>query len=223
MSMIADAIAIVKEYMIKTFSQYLQESPSTYHAFDMDETIFGHHHDKLKIHVRDKKSGRRVMSLTNTQFNTHKLHPDHEYDFSDFRSSSVFRKSAYPIHPMLAKMKAIHRNGGKVEIVTARSDLDNKKKFGDHLKKFGVDIDQIHVRRSGNLNPRGSAAVNKAQMISNLVKQHGYKEVHLYDDSIENLDHVLALKKLHPDVTFNAHHVQHNPATGKVTITHKRV
>ncbi len=223
MSMTINAIVIAKEYMIKTFSEYLQESSNTYHAFDMDETIFGHDHDKLRVHVKDKKSGRRVMSLSNTQFNTHKLHPNHEYDFADFKSASVFKRSAYPIRPMLAKMKAIHRNGGKVEIVTARSDLDDKKKFGDHLKKFGVDIGQIHVRRSGNLNPRGSAAVNKAQMISNLVKENGYKEVHLYDDSTENLDHLLALKQHHPDVVFHAHHVQHNPITGKVTVNRKSV
>ena len=209
--------------MIKSYSEYLYESPETLHAFDMDETIFGHDHDKLRVHVKDKKSGKVVKSLTNTEFNTHKLNPNHEYDFSDFRSANVFKKSAYPIRPMLAKMKAIHRNGGKVEIVTARSDLDDKNEFGNHLKKFGVDINKIHVRRSGNLNPRGSAAANKAQMISNLVKKHGYKEVHLYDDSSENLDHLLALKSRHPDVTFHAHHVQHNPTTGKVTVVHKSV
>jgi HAD superfamily, subfamily IIIB (Acid phosphatase) len=206
---------------MKSFSQYLYENPTTLHAFDMDETIFGHDHDKLRVHVRDKKTGRKITSLTNTEFNTHKLHPNHEYDFSDFRSANVFKKSAYPIRPMLAKMKAIHNRGGKVEIVTARSDMDNKNEFGNHLKKFGIDINKIHVRRSGNLNPRGSAAVNKAEMISNLVKQHGYTEVHLYDDSHENLNHFLALKKRHPNVTFHAHHVQHNPSTGKVTVTHK--
>lgn len=208
---------------MKSFSQFLYENPTTLHAFDMDETIFGHDHDKLRVHVRDKKTGRRVMSLTNTQFNMHKLNPAHEYDFSDFRSANVFKKSAYPIRPMLAKMKAIHNRGGKVEIVTARSDMDDKEEFGKHLKKYGVDIGKIHVRRSGNLNPRGGAAVNKAQMISNLIQQHGYKEVHLYDDSVENLQHHLALKKRHPDVTFHAHHVTHDPSTGKVTVTHKTV
>jgi hypothetical protein len=209
--------------MIKNFSQFLYESPTTLHAFDMDETLFGHDHNKLRVHVKDKKTGRRIKSLTNTEYNTHKLHPDHEYDYSDFKSANVFKKSAYPIRPMIAKMKAIHRNGGKVEIVTARSDLDDKNEFGNHLKKYGVDIGKIHVRRSGNLNPRGSASVNKAQMISNLIKKHGYKQVHLYDDSAENLEHHLALKKRHPDVTFHAHYVQHDPKTGKVTVTHKSV
>lgn len=208
---------------MKTFLEYIYESPTTLHAFDMDETIFGHDHDQLRVHVRDKKSGRKVMSLTNTQFNTHKLNPNHEYDFSDFRSANVFKKSAYPIRPMLAKMKAIHNRGGKVEIVTARSDMDDKDEFGKHLKKFGVDINKIHVRRSGNLNPRGSAAVNKAEMISNLVKQHGYNEVHLYDDSHDNLNHLLALKQRHPNVAFHAHHVHHDPVSGKVKVTHKTV
>lgn len=209
--------------MMKSFSQFLYESPNTLHAFDMDETIFGHDHDKLKVHVRDKKTGKRVTSLTNTQYNTYKLHPNHEYDYSDLKSSNVFKSSAYPIRPMLAKMKAIHRNGGKVEIVTARQDMDNKDEFGNHLKKYGVDINKIHVRRCGNLDPRGSASTNKAQMLSNLVKKHGYKEVHLYDDSTDNLNKMLALKAHHPDVVFHAHHVDHNPITGKVTVTHKSV
>jgi hypothetical protein len=206
---------------MKSFSQFLYESPTTLHAFDMDETIFGHDHDKLRIHVVDKKTGRRVKSLTNSQYNTNKLDPNHEYDYSDFRSANVFKRSAYPIRPMLAKLKAIHRNGGKVEIVTARSDLDDKDEFGKHLKKYGVDIDKIHVRRSGNLNPRGSASVNKAQMISGLIRQSGYKEVHLYDDAPDNLDHFLNLKSQHPDVTFHAHHVQHDPNTGRVTVVRK--
>lgn len=206
---------------MQNFKQYLYESNTTLHAFDMDETIFGHDHDKLKVHVRDKKTGRRVMSLTNTQFNTHKLDPNHEYDYTDFRSAKVFGQSARPIRPMLAKMKAIHRNTGNVQIVTARQDFDDKDEFGRQLKKYGVDINKIYVHRAGNLNPRGTAAVNKARKISELIKKHGYKQVHLYDDSAENLDHFLALKNKHPDVTFHAHHVTHNPQTGKVTVVHR--
>jgi hypothetical protein len=205
---------------MQTFRQYLYEG-NTLHAFDMDETIFGHDDKKLKVHVRDKKTGKHITSLTNTQYNTHKLHPDHEYDYRDFRSAKVFGRSTHPIRPMLAKMKAIHRNKGNVQIVTARQDFDDKHEFGRQLKKYGVDIDKIHVHRAGNIDPRGKAAVNKAKKISELIKTHGHKTVHLYDDSTENLDHFLALKKQHPDVTFHAHHVTHNPQTGKVTVVHK--
>jgi hypothetical protein len=208
---------------MKTFLDFIEESkdPSskTFHAFDIDETLFAHDNSKVKIHVRDKKTGDVVHSLSNQEYNTHKLQPHHEYDYSDFRSSDVFSKSAKPIRSMIAKMKAIHKRNKNVEMVTARGDLDSKERFGHHMKKYGIDIDQIHVRRSGNLNPRAPAHVNKANMISSLIKKNGYKKVHLYDDSQSNLDHFKALKAQHPDVEFHAHHIAHNPDTGSVQIT----
>jgi hypothetical protein len=208
---------------VKSFSEFVTEAKDpnskTLHAFDIDETLFAHDHSKLKVHVKDKRTGKRVMSLTNQQYNSHKLDPNHEYDYHDFRSSDVFQKSAHPIRKMIAKMKAIHKNNKNVEMVTARSDMDDKHKFAHHMKKYGIDIGQIHVRRSGNLDPRGHPAVNKAKMISQLIKTNGYKQVHLYDDSPDNLNHLLALKSKHPDVTFHAHHVQHDPKTQDVKIT----
>lgn len=191
---------------------------TTFHAFDIDETLFAHDHDKVKIHVRDKKTGNLVKSLTNQEYNSHKLHPDHEYDYSEFRSSKVFEKSAKPIRSMIAKMKAIHKRNANVEMVTARADLDDKNHFAKHMAKYGIDIGKIHVRRSGNLGG-SSAPKNKAAMISHLIKTNGYKKVHLYDDSMDNLEHFKALKAEHPDVEFHAHHVQHNPETGKTTLT----
>jgi hypothetical protein len=51
------------------------------------------------------------------------------------------------------------------------------------------------------------------------VKKHGYKKVHLYDDSHANLKHFKKLKDDHPDVEFHAHHVSHDPETGHVKVT----
>jgi len=205
-----------------TFKDFLDESldtkSKTLHAFDMDETLFAHDHDKVKIHVRDKKTGKKVASLNNQQFNSHTLHPDHKYDFSEFQSSKTFAKSAHPIRKMIAKMKGIHKRNKNVEILTARADLDDKEHFQKHLSKYGIDAKQIHVRRAGNLGGP-SPAVNKKKVVSDLIKKNGYKKVHLYDDSHDNLHHFLSLKDEHPDVQFHAHHVDHDPATGKVKIT----
>jgi hypothetical protein len=209
---------------MKTFTQFtesLDPSSKTLHAFDMDETLFGHDHNKLKIHVNDP-SGKRVASLTNQEFNTHKLPPQHSYDFNDFKSSDTFNKSAKPIRKMIAKMKAIHKNNKNVEIVTARADMDDKEKFGHHLKKYGIDIGKIHVRRAGNLG-QGNPGVQKKQVISDLIKKNDYKKVHLYDDSHSNLEHFKALKQDHPDVEFHAHHVHHDPETGDTTVTTTKV
>ena len=53
----------------------------TLHAFDMDDTLF-HYKKKseAKVHVLDK-TGKRVQSLTNREYNNHKLEPGHKYDF----------------------------------------------------------------------------------------------------------------------------------------------
>lgn len=208
---------------MKTLREFLLErkdpKSSTYHAFDIDETLFSHDHDKLKVHVVDKKTGQRVASLTNQEFNTHKLSPDHDYDMSEFRSSRTFQRSARPIGKMIAKLKAIHKNNKNVEMVTARSDFDDKNVLAKHFKKHGIDIGEIHVRRAGNVDPKAIPGVNKAAVISDQIKKNGYKKVHLYDDSQSNLDHFLALKDQHPDVEFHAHLVSHNPQTGEVKIT----
>ena len=196
----------------------VEEKRKILHVFDMDETLF-HYPDpktEAKIHVVNS-AGHRVKSLTNVQFNNHKLEPNHHYDFSEFRSSDVFAKSAHPIRKMIKRLKNIQRRNPHVEILTARADMDDKEKFGHHLKKHGIDIDKVHVRRAGNLD-KGTPAERKRNIVSNLIHKHGYHEVHLYDDSKENLTHFLSLKHHHPDVKLVAHHVQHDEDTGDTQV-----
>lgn len=189
---------------------------NTLHSFDMDQTLFDHDHNKLRVHVNDE-NGNRVQSLTNMEFNSHKLQPGHSYDFGEFRSSDVFNQSAKPIHKMIAKLRAIHKNNKNVEILTARSDMDDKDKFAHAMKKFGIDTSEVHVRRAGNL--KGKSSKTKALVMNDLIHQNGYKAVHLYDDHPENLEEFLKLHSKHPEVAFHAHHVQHDPETGNVNIT----
>lgn len=206
--------------MLQSFNDFIAEAANKeYHAFDIDETLFAHDHNKLKVHVRDKATGQHVASLSNQQYNAHKLEPGHEYDFSEFRSSQTFRKSARPIKSMIKKMIGLHNRGRKVEMVTARQDFDNKHAFAHHMNKYGIDIHKMHVRRAGNVDPTSAPGPNKAKVISDQIKKNGYKRVHLYDDSQSNLDHFLGLKKHHPDVELHAHLVQHNPKTNLVKIT----
>ena len=210
---------------MKSFSQFFTEKKNedgvsnAKHFFDIDETLFTHDHSKLRVHVKDP-SGRRVRTLTNQEFNSHELPAGHSYDFSEFRSSDVFGKSAQPIRKMIAKMKAMKNNGANVEMLTARADLDDKNKFAAHMKKYGIDITPgsgIHVRRAGNTP--GKPADTKAAHIADAIQREGLREVHLYDDSIDNINGMLKLKKQFPDVTFHGHHVQHDPETGRVNIT----
>lgn len=201
--------------MIK-FKKKKDPNSDTLVSFDMDETLFSHDKNKLRIHVVDG-SGNRIATLTNQEFNIHVLPEGCNYDFSEFRSSEVFIKSAKPIRQMIVKMNSIHKSNKNVEILTARGDLDDLPKFSRYMRKYGVNIDEIRVRRAGNLE-MASPALSKAIVMNEIIKQNGYRSVHLYDDSRENLEHFLALKDHHPEVEFHAHHVDYDPKTGNVVV-----
>jgi hypothetical protein len=206
---------------MQKFKEFLKEEKKdpdsdTLHSFDIDDTLFHHDPEGLRIHVMDHK-GNRVRTLTSSEFNNHNLPDNHKYDFREFRSSDAFGQHARPIRKMIAKLKAIHKNNKNVEILTARSDLDDQKKFAHHMSKYGIDIGEIHVRRAGNLPMKPHDA--KAFIMRDLIKNNKYKKVHLYDDSEHNLGAFLKLKKDHPEVEFNAHHVKHDPETSEVTVT----
>jgi len=198
---------------MKSFISYLGESEI--HYFDVDKTLM--HTDATKVHVKDAE-GNHVESLDPQEFNHHKLKAGHSYDFSEFKSADKFKK-AKPIRSMMKRMRDLHKSGKNVEILTARSDFDDQKKFAQKWQKHGVDISKgkVHVRRAGNIENTPTHEA-KAKIISDAIKKHGHKVVHLYDDHKANIDAMLALKKDHPDVEFHGHHVQH--VNGKVKITH---
>jgi len=177
------------------------------HAFDIDGTLM---HTTAKVHVMNNK-GQHVGSLTHSEFNAHKLPPNHHYDFSEFRSSDKFEHEK-PIHPMMRKLKAIHKTvkqhpNSKVIMATARSNFDNKEKFLNTWRKHGVDIDHIRVERAGNIETDHSTAQKKAQVIRHHLKTGKYREAHLYDDDKKNLHEFLKLKHEFPHIDFHAHHV----------------
>ena len=211
---------------MKAFFDFIVEekkdpNSDTFHAFDIDDTLFHHDNNKLRIHVKDP-NGHRVRTLTTKEYANHKAEPGHTYDFTEFKSADTFKKSAKPIRKMIAKLKAIHKNNKNVELLTARSDLDDKDKFGHYMKQFGIDTNEIHVRRAGN-HEEIPGHVSKAMIMHDLINKNGYNKVHLYDDSTKNLDEFLRLKKKHPEVEFHAHHVQHDPETDRVVVTTRKV
>ena len=78
------------ELLMISFKEYLEESErKSLHVFDIDDTLL---HTTAKIHVKDKDN-KHVQSLSNQEFNDHKLKHDHHYDFSEFKSSKKFDKS----------------------------------------------------------------------------------------------------------------------------------
>jgi hypothetical protein len=184
------------------------------HMFDVDDTLF---HTTAKIHVKDK-TGKTVKTLSNQEFNTHTIEPGHHYDFSEFRDADKFHKESKPISKMINKIKAVHNKvqkkpDSKVILNTARADFDDKHKFLDKFRKHGIDIDNIHVERAGNLPGDEHPAEKKMQIVRNHLIRKQYKHVHLYDDSLSNLKRLQKMKHEYPNVKFHAHHVQPDGST----------
>jgi hypothetical protein len=191
-----------------SFKQYITEK--VLHIYDIDDTLL---HTTAKIHVKDKNN-KTVKTLNNREFNTHELEPGHHYDFSEFRDASKFNKESKPMTGMLAQLNRVHQKaklglnkGSRVIFNTARADFDDKDTFLDTFKKHGVDIDDIHVHRAGNIPGDHPPAQKKLHYIRQHINNDGYKEVHFHDDSKSNLNAFLGLQKEYPDVRFHAWHV----------------
>lgn len=182
--------------------------------FDIDETLF-----QTKALVKVMKDGKVVRSLDNQEYNTYKLKPGESYDYGEFKSAEVFQNTSIPIMKMIQKAKAIIKNataaGSKVIIVTARADFDDKKKFLDTFRRYGIDIDKVYVERAGNLN-LGSSAKNKRFIFHKYLRGGKYERVRFFDDAMSNITMFKAMQKRYPDVSFEAYHVKHDGSIRKV-------
>lgn len=193
---------------MKKFKEFLEEN--SLHVFDIDDTLF-HTSAKVKVMRGDKE----VASLSNAEYNDHKLPAGHHYDYSEFRSSHKFDTESKPVHRMLNKLKDVHaqskqHTGSRVILNTARQDFDDRDTFLNTFRKHGVDIDNIHVHRAGNIARDHGLTVSHAknEVIRRHLQSGKFHTVHLYDDNKTNLSHFLELKKEHPTVNFKAYHVQ---------------
>jgi hypothetical protein len=182
--------------------------------FDIDETLF---HSKAKVKV--KANGKVIKALTNVEFNSYKLKKGEEFDFGEFKSAKIFKQTSAPIGKMIAKTKAIIKNavakGSEVIFVTARGDMDDRKLFISAFEAYGIDMDNVHVERAGNIG-LGSAAKNKEIVFKKYLDTEKYKRIRLFDDHVENLYALLSLKDDYPDITFEAFRVKKDGTTTKI-------
>jgi hypothetical protein len=200
-----------------SFNEYLLENKSTLHVFDVDDTLV---HSKAMVHVKNSK-GETTHKLTPSEYNTHELPHGHHYDYHEFRSSDVFKKTSHPIKGMIRTINAAQsmskRNPkNKTVINTARADFDDKHKFLGTLKAHGIHhIDKIHVHRAGNIPGSEKPEHKKLTFIRQHLDKHPYSHVKMYDDSKPNLNAFLGLKKEYPKTRFTAYHVGDN---GKMSV-----
>jgi len=185
-------------------SDFIKDKPkNVLTIFDIDDTLF---HTTAKINVI--KDGEVVRSLTNQEFNNYELQDGEDYDFGEFRNAEKFRQESEPIGPMLDELKTIlDHSRGRVIMLTARSDFDNKDTFLQTFKDHGIDMSKIHVHRAGNLPGNGSPAEKKAVWVRKYLNTGKYSRVSLYDDSLSNLRVFKSLEEEYPDVEFDAYHI----------------
>lgn len=181
--------------------------------FDIDDTLVNT--DTRVDVVRD---GQVVKSLDSHQFTHYKLEPGEQFDFGRFRDAKEFFANARPIPPMIDQLKQDIATGNKVIMVTARADFNDRDLFLDTFRKFGIDMDRVHVYRSGNLNIRAATEEKKRIMIRHLLGREHYDKVIMYDDATPNLDAFLSLAQEFPWSRFYAWHVDRK---GQATEYHR--
>jgi len=169
--------------------------------FDIDDTLV---YTQTKVHV--VKNGRVVNSLNSHDFTHYKLQPGEEFDFGDFRNAKEFFDNSRPNIPMMNQLKRDINTGNKVVMVTARADFDDRELFLDTFRKFGIDMNKVHVYRAGN-SKQGTTEDRKKTIIKQLLDQATYSKAIMYDDAKPNLHTFMELKKDHPGTLFYAWHV----------------
>ena len=196
----------------KRFKEFIGSGTLT--IFDIDETLF---HTKAKVAV--VKNGKVVRLLDNQQFNTYKLKAGETYDFREFKSAEVFRRTSTPIVKMINKAKAIVKASknlhSKAIIVTARADFDDKETFLQTFRDHGLPIDSMHVERSGNLGMDSPAEAKKV-VFRKYLNTKNYVKTRLYDDAMTNLKAFLDLQTEYPGVEFEAWFVNHDGSVKRI-------
>ena len=190
---------------MKKFNEFLAERAGKgLTIFDIDDTMFI---SKARVLVKNKNTG-QAKALTPMEFNSYKLRKNEEYDFGEFRSAKIFYQTATPIARMVQKAKAIISNatkkGSKVIIVTARSDMDDKKLFIKTFEAHGIPMKNVYVERAGNMSGKNSAA-NKAIIFRKYLQTGEYARIRLFDDHKDNLQALLDLKKEFPSIEMFAY------------------
>jgi len=156
----------------------------TVHAYDVDETLFSHGKKgkpNVQVHVKDS-SGKRVQSLSNQEFNTHKLQKGHSYDFSEFQSAKKFKETSSPNKKVIKHLQKQVKRGENVHLITARSKFDDPKEFHGHLKKHGIDVPVKNIHYTGGMKG-GDIGDKKVKVANAIAKQSGTTKTHMYDDA----------------------------------------
>ena len=157
----------------------------TMHFVDLDANAMKPKKHGVEAEIEVKKGGKTVRSLNPQEFNKDKKGDDEDYDFKQFRSSKVFKKTLKGNK----HVRNLHR-GGEASGLTARGGMDNNREVVSHVrnsgfsKKHGVNFKGVHF--TGDVPGQGTDD-KKMKVIKNLIKAKKPKKIIFSDDHAKNL------------------------------------
>ena len=181
--------------------------------FDIDDTLVN-----TDTRVNVVQDGRVIKQLNSHDFTHYKLGPGETFDFGAFKDAREFFTKARPIPGMIKQLKHDIATGNRVIMLTARSDFNDRDVFLDTFRRFGIDMDQVHVYRAGNLAIKAATEEKKKIILKHLLGKEHFDKLIMYDDSVPNLNAFLSLKQDYPYSKFYAWHVDPN---GQATEYHR--
>ena len=173
--------------------------------FDIDDTLVN-----TDTRVNVVQDGRVIKQLNSHDFTHYKLGPGESFDFGAFKDAREFFTKAKPIPGMIRQLKNDIATGNRVIMLTARSDFNDRDVFLDTFRRFGIDMDQVHVYRAGNLAIKAATEEKKKIILKHLLGKEHFDKLIMYDDSVPNLNAFLSLKQDYPWSKFYAWHVDPN-------------
>jgi len=183
------------------FNRIMESKPysgSKIIVFDLDDTLVI---TRARIIVTDPKTNKRY-ALTPEEYNTYQVQPDHQLDFSEFRSLNIL-KAGKLIDYYLKILQEAYRRGIPVSIVTAR---DNRNLIYQWFKEhIGYPIARtlIYAVTDPVHNFHGTIADRKKMAFRELIDR-GYTDFQFYDDDPENLRLVKSIESDFPNVRIAA-------------------
>lgn len=189
---------------IKTYGQFMTEkerpfSQTSITVWDIDDTLLI---SSAKIIVTNIVTG-AVHELTPEEFNEYERQPDHDVDFSQFKSLEIM-KAGQLIHYYLKILADAYKMKRAVGIVTARDDRDMIYKWMKEHVGFHIAKDLIYAVNDPVHGLKGTVAEKKQQAFRQIIER-GYTKIQFFDDDDANLRLVNALKSEYPNIDLSTY------------------
>ena len=179
--------ALLDRMLEKIEEQQIDEAKKkSLNLIDLDANAMKPKKPGVEAEIEVKKDKKTVRTLNPQQFNADKKKDDEKYDFNQFRSSKVFKKTLKGNK----KVRNLHRGGESVGL-TARGGMDKNREVVKHVKdsgfskKHGVNFKGISF--TGDV-PGKNTDDKKMKVIKNIIKTKKPKSIKFSDDHAKNLD-----------------------------------